>query len=57
MTAEKAPTITEREFYMRRRQALIIELGAIEDRLGMDRSILPKHKKKAIHLDTPKKKD
>ena len=26
------------------RQALIIALGALEDYMGMDRSILPKHK-------------
>lgn len=27
------------------RQALIIALGAIEDYLGMERSIVPKHKR------------
>lgn len=32
---------------MARRQALIIELGAIEDYLGMDRSITPKRKRAA----------
>lgn len=32
-------------FWMSRRQALIMELGAIEDFLGMPRSIVPNRKK------------
>lgn len=28
-----------------RRQALLIELGAIEECLGMERSVIPKHKR------------
>lgn len=35
----------DRELWMSRRQALIMELGAIEDFLGMPRSIVPKRKK------------
>lgn len=38
-------TEQEREYYMRRRQCLIMELGAIEDLLGMERSIVPKRKR------------
>ena len=34
-----------RTLYLSRRQALIIELGAIEDYLGMARSIIPKRKR------------
>jgi len=35
----------ERQLLLRMRQGLIILLGAIEDYLGMARSIEPKHKK------------
>ncbi len=38
----KAP---DRDFWMLRRQILIMELGAIEDYLEMPRSIVPKRKK------------
>ena len=34
-----------RRLWMGIRQALIIALGAIEDWLGMERSIIPKHKR------------
>lgn len=34
-----------RALYMSRRQALIIELGSIEDYLGLERSIIPKRKR------------
>lgn len=34
-----------RTLYMSRRQALIIELGSIEDYLGLERSIIPKRKR------------
>ena len=35
----------KRALLMAVRQALIIALGAIEDYLGMDRSIIPKHRR------------
>lgn len=38
-------TEPERRFQMARRQAIIIELGAIEDYLGLDRSIVPRRKR------------
>jgi hypothetical protein len=38
-------TDAEREYYMRRRQCLIMELGALEDLLGLERSIVPKRKR------------
>ena len=38
-------TDQEREFYLSKRQTLIMELGAIEDLLGMERSIVPKRKR------------
>lgn len=46
MTAAE-PQITEQErrFQMARRQAIIIELGAIEDYLGLERSIVPRRKR------------
>lgn len=34
-------TSSERAMLLSRRQALIIELGSIEDYLGMDRSVVP----------------
>ena len=36
-------------FLKRVRQALIILLGAIEDYLGMERSIVPRHKRQHSH--------
>lgn len=36
----------QRQFLMTKRQCLIMELGALEDLLGMDRSIVPKRKRK-----------
>lgn len=39
-------TKANREYLMRCRQALIIKLGAIEDYMGMERSITPRHKRK-----------
>ena len=43
----KVESIDERErsLLMTRRQALIMELGAIEEYLGLQRSIIPKHKR------------
>lgn len=50
MTATTQPTITdnERRFQMARRQAIIIELGAIEDYLGLERSIVPRRKREPV---------
>ena len=36
----------ERVMLMARRQAIIMELGALEEYLGIERSIIPKHKRK-----------
>lgn len=49
------PTITdnERRFQMARRQAIIIELGAIEDYLGLERSIVPRRKREPIREARP----
>lgn len=38
-------TEQERRFHMARRQAIIIELGAIEDYLDLPRSIVPRRKR------------
>jgi len=46
----------ERRLLMARRQALIIELGAIEDFLGMERSITPRHKRRQPY-DGPARED
>ena len=35
-----------RRYLLLRRQTLIMELGHIEDELGMGRSIIPRHKRK-----------
>lgn len=47
MSAVAVEQITEQErrFQMARRQAIIIELGAIEDYLGLERSIVPRRKR------------
>ncbi len=37
--------MTDRALWLSIRQALIIVLGAIEDYLGMERSITPRHKR------------
>jgi len=39
------PRITEHEFWNRIIQGLLILLGAIEEYLGKERSVTPKHKK------------
>ena len=39
------PDDRQRVLLMSKRQALIIELGSIEDYLGLDRSIVPKRKR------------
>lgn len=41
-------TDNERRFQMARRQAIIIELGAIEDYLGLERSIVPRRKREPV---------
>lgn len=45
----EAPAATipepERRYLMARRQSLIIDLGAIEDYLGLERSIVPRRKR------------
>jgi hypothetical protein len=38
-------TTPDREFWLAVRQALIIVLGAIEEYLGMQRSIVPRRKR------------
>ena len=38
-------------YLMRRRQALIIELGAIEAALALPRSIVPRHKRRPPTTD------
>ncbi len=48
MSAATEPaTVTEQErrYLMARRQAIIIDLGAIEDYLGLERSIVPRRKR------------
>ncbi len=39
-------TESERKWLMTTRQTLIMRLGAVEERLGMERSIVPKRKRK-----------
>lgn len=36
----------DREYLLARRQAILIELGAIERRLDMKRSVIPNHQRK-----------
>lgn len=40
----------DRAFWMAFRQALIIMLGAIEDRLGLPRSIVPRRKRRPVDM-------
>lgn len=49
------PPITEqeRQYLMTRRRALIIDLGAIEDYLGLERSIVPRRKREREYPRTP----
>lgn len=53
-TIHLVPLVLDRErtLLMAKRQAIIMELGAIEDYLGLERSILPRHKR-----DDHKKRD
>lgn len=46
-TLTHQPTVNEQErrYLMARRQAIIIDLGAIEDYLGLERSIVPRRKR------------
>lgn len=48
--AERPIADPERRFHMARRQAIIIELGAIEDYLGLERSIVPRRKREPADL-------
>lgn len=41
----------DRRLLMARRQAIIIELGAIEDHLGLERSIVPRRKRQPATPD------
>lgn len=34
---------SDRDFWLQRRQALLVELGAIERALGLNRTVTPKH--------------
>jgi hypothetical protein len=34
-----------RKYLLSKRQALLIDLGAIEDYLGIERTVIPKHKR------------
>lgn len=46
-TATRPPDITDSEwrYLMQERQACIIRLGALEDRMGLERSIVPRRKR------------
>jgi len=41
----------QRALWFAVRQALIIILGAIEDYLGIERSIVPRHKRRREHVE------
>ena len=45
VNADEPKTDAERRLWMSRRQAIIMELGAIEDYLGMPRSIVPRRQR------------
>jgi hypothetical protein len=45
--ADDAQTDWDREFWLERRQALLIELAAIEKRLKLKRSIVPKRQRES----------
>lgn len=64
MAASDLPAFNEpsaRTYLLARRQALLIELGAIEDWLGLQRSVEPKHRRQGgdnepahvTHVTTP----
>lgn len=40
---------SDREFWLERRRALLVELGAIERALGLSRSVLPKAERERAH--------
>ncbi len=46
----KPPELTEaqREYYMGERRTLIARLGNVEDLLGLERSIIPRRKRKFL---------
>ena len=47
-TATTAVPDRERQMLMSKRQAIIIELGAIEDYLGLERSVVPRRKREPV---------
>lgn len=51
MSAADEMTDWDREFWLERRQALLIELAAIEKRLKLKRSIAPKHQRDPRRCD------
>lgn len=57
MTLPISPELMEKlqkdwhQYLMKRRQTLIMELGDIEDILGMERSIVPRRKRKNDRKD------
>jgi len=55
MAASDLPAFNDpgaRSYLLARRQALLIELGAIEDLLGLHRSVEPKHRRQRGGADT-----
>jgi len=42
---------SDREFWLRRRQALLIELGAIEDALHLARTATPRHERERLRFE------
>ena len=55
MAASDLPAFNDpgaRSYLLARRQALLIELGAIEDLLGLHRSVEPKHRRQGGGADT-----
>ncbi len=55
---EETPTLKGqlREFYMRRRRSMIADLGAVEDLLGLPRSIPPRREREKQKLDVTERK-
>lgn len=47
---------TIRAFWLAQRRALLMQLGAIEDLLGMPRSVVPKRKRKKEAIIKPEVK-
>lgn len=51
MLVDDALSERERAFWLKRRQALLIELAAIEEHLDMERSIMPKRQREPRRCD------